>query len=297
MRGDIPHASDKLLNYFKSADLYRDKTKFNVLYGLILTGEKLIDDLVYREQLKEIVPEAIGGEMEGAGVYTACHSNKVDWILVKGIPDRADGHKAFDKNNRQLIAAKNAATAVLDALNMCKKDSIQSSIEQTGKLYFDLSNPLLWNVSNERYTATGSEDIFAWSEKVIEGDVTILVDIESNYEDGEGVIIVYGDGIKWSHGCLIFNITSNSQSIRAHTVYEGGQHLRETKKHMEFKNHTFTMKIEIIGDKATLYVDGEKIASTFLPSDIKKKGRVGLHKYWKRPKVTYSNIVIKEKND
>ncbi|MEI8226507.1 MAG: toll/interleukin-1 receptor domain-containing protein [Bacteroidota bacterium] len=175
--------------------------------------------------------------------------------------------------------------------------SSQLRKEQTEKISFDLSNPLLWNVSDGRYTATGSEDTFAWSEKVFEGDVTIDVSIESNHENGEGVIIVYGDGINWSRGCLVFNITPNSQSIRAHNVYEGGQLLRETHKHIEFKNHIFAMKIEIIDDKAALYVDGEKIASTFLPPDIKKKGRIALHKYWERPEVTYSNIAIIENND
>ena len=152
----------------------------------------------------------------------------------------------------------------------------------------------LWKVSNEKYTAIGNEDTFAWSEKIIEGDVVISVDIESNHKNGEGVIVVYGKGIKWSQGCLIFNITSDIQSIRAHTPYEGVEFLCESKKHMKFLDHKFTMLIEIISDKATMYVDKEKIVSTFLPHNIRRKGRVGLFKYWERPEVSYSNIVIRK---
>jgi hypothetical protein len=162
---------------------------------------------------------------------------------------------------------------------------------------FDITSPLLWKVSDERYTAIGTEDTFAWSEEIIEGDVIISANIESNHENGEGVIIVYGDGVNWSPGCLIFNITSNNQSIRAHTVYEGVKFLRDGRKHLEFINHVFAVKIEILGDKTTVYVDGEKILSTFLPKYIKRKGRVGLFKYWERPDVTFSNIVIECKRE
>ncbi|MFB3154300.1 MAG: NB-ARC domain-containing protein, partial [Candidatus Acidiferrales bacterium] len=61
-------------------------------------------------------PEAIGGEMEGAGLYVSCHDENVDWILVKAICDWADGHKAEDKKARQQTAAHNAASFVLHAL-------------------------------------------------------------------------------------------------------------------------------------------------------------------------------------
>jgi nucleoside phosphorylase len=117
-RGDKPHASTHLLDHFKSADLYKKESKPNVQFGLILSGEKLVDDVDYREGLKAFEPEAIGGEMEGAGLYVACQDSKVDWILVKAICDWADGHKADDKEQRQQLAATNAANFVLHALQM-----------------------------------------------------------------------------------------------------------------------------------------------------------------------------------
>lgn len=114
-RGDKPHASTKLVDYLKAADLYWERTK--VRFGLIMTGEKLVDNVDYRDQLKQFEPEAIGGEMEGAGLYVACQDARVDWILVKAICDWADGNKAKDKDDaRQQLAAQNAASFVLYAL-------------------------------------------------------------------------------------------------------------------------------------------------------------------------------------
>jgi hypothetical protein len=87
-----------------------------VRFGVMLTGEKLVDNVDFRDQLYDLEPEAIGGEMEGTGLYVACQDKKVDWILVKAICDWADGQKAKDKDARQQTAALNAATFVLHFL-------------------------------------------------------------------------------------------------------------------------------------------------------------------------------------
>jgi hypothetical protein len=71
---------------------------------------------------KGIEPEAIGGEMEGAGLYVACQDKKVDWILVKGICDWADGEKGQDKESRQKTAASNAAAFVVHTLEFVSID-------------------------------------------------------------------------------------------------------------------------------------------------------------------------------
>ncbi len=113
-RGDRPHASPWLLNHLKSADL--DWSGATVRFGLLLTGEKLIDNIDYREALRELEPEAIGGEMEGSGLYVACQDAKVDWILIKAICDFADGHKSEDKATRQRLAAENSAAFLAHAL-------------------------------------------------------------------------------------------------------------------------------------------------------------------------------------
>lgn len=111
-RGDKPHASTRLIDYLRSADLHWDDAKAKIRFGLVLSGEKLVDHCDYRKQLQQFGPEMIGGEMEGAGLYVACQDAKVDWVLVKAICDWADGKKALDKDTRQQQAAQNSAEFV-----------------------------------------------------------------------------------------------------------------------------------------------------------------------------------------
>jgi nucleoside phosphorylase/tetratricopeptide (TPR) repeat protein len=120
LRGDRPDATPWLINHLKSAKLLWAGAK--VRFGLILSGEKLVDNLDFRDQLCRFEEEAIGGEMEGGGLYVACQDKKVDWILVKGICDWADGNKALDKDERQQTAATNAAAFVLHALQFVPVD-------------------------------------------------------------------------------------------------------------------------------------------------------------------------------
>jgi nucleoside phosphorylase len=113
-RGDKASASSRLLKRFWNAKL--DWQMANVHFGLVLSGEKLIDDDEFVRELLIHEPEAIGGEMEGAGLYVPCQTAKKDWILVKAVCDWADGKKSEDKTNRQLKAARNAAHFVWHAL-------------------------------------------------------------------------------------------------------------------------------------------------------------------------------------
>jgi nucleoside phosphorylase len=140
-RGDQPHASPWLFDRFRSADLYWDETKPKVRFGLILSGEKLVDNIDFREQLCEFAPEAIGGEMEGAGLYVACQDAKVDWILVKSICDWADGKKSQYKDEQQLLAANNAANFVLHVLQ-------QAPLKREGRRLEPNASKLLDNKTN-----------------------------------------------------------------------------------------------------------------------------------------------------
>lgn len=136
-RGDRPHASSWLLNRFKSADLYWHESGIDVRFGLILSGEKLVDNVDFRQQLRAFEPEAIGGEMEGAGLYVACQDRKVDWILVKSICDWADGQKSHDKDSRQCMAAHNAARFVLHVLSQGPLTEAVRPAESSRQSIFD----------------------------------------------------------------------------------------------------------------------------------------------------------------
>jgi len=123
-RGDRPSSSPWLFNWFRIASLKWDQAK--VRLGLVLSGEHLVDNIDYRHELLALENEAIGGEMEGAGLYVACQNNKVDWILVKAICDWADGNKEVDRETRQKQAAHNAAAFVLHALQQAPLKQFRS---------------------------------------------------------------------------------------------------------------------------------------------------------------------------
>lgn len=78
LRDDKPHASPWLLNLLRSSEVTWDGAPLR--FGTILTGAKLVDNLDFRDQLRAFDPEAIGGEMEGAGLYVACYEreNRLD---------------------------------------------------------------------------------------------------------------------------------------------------------------------------------------------------------------------------
>ena len=111
-RGDKVSASDMLCNYLRSVDAARARTESDwpkVRYGLMLCGAKLLDNVEYLEHLRQLHPEAIGGDMEGYGIYVAASQAKIDWLIVKGICDWGHGKQNTQKSDWQRIAAKNAA--------------------------------------------------------------------------------------------------------------------------------------------------------------------------------------------
>lgn len=106
-----------------------------VQFGLMLSGEKLVDNVDYLEALQQAAQgQAKGGEMEGAGIYAAAADSKTDWMIVKGISDWADGSKAGATSEQkahaeamQRLAAANAVRVVRAALTL---ESLPGQTEQ-----------------------------------------------------------------------------------------------------------------------------------------------------------------------
>lgn len=120
-RAGRPSASDMLLSRLRATDALRSRNASNwpkVRFGLLLTGQKLLDNLPYRESLKKQFPEAIGGDMEAYGVYVSAEAAKVDWIIVKGICDWGHNKNNPEKETWQKLAAHNAAQVLKIALNL-----------------------------------------------------------------------------------------------------------------------------------------------------------------------------------
>ncbi|MFI5494822.1 HEAT repeat domain-containing protein [Actinoplanes sp. NPDC051859] len=112
-RGAKSEASPRLMNRFLVTDY--DGTGVTIADGPLLSGEKLIDNPEFKRQLIDLFPDAIGGEMEGAGIQSVCAREQVDWIVVKGVCDFAE-NKGEDKANRQALAAARSAEALCAVL-------------------------------------------------------------------------------------------------------------------------------------------------------------------------------------
>lgn len=117
-RSAIPPSNATLLNRFENAQNWRffrpDGMQCKLHIGPILSGEKLIDNQEFKAALFKQFPQAIGGEMEGAGLCAASGRVGTPWILVKAICDWADGkkHKKY-----QPLAAAAAASLVHHVLS------------------------------------------------------------------------------------------------------------------------------------------------------------------------------------
>lgn len=142
-RGSRPEASNSLRNIFKNIKdwnytLPNDK-KAKLSVCDILSGEKLVDNIDFRNQLIQNAPDAKGGEMEGTGLYAACHDKNISWILVKSICDFADGDKGTDKKQKQALAIETALSACLYVFNK------KYVFEDLGITIPELIDPLIVN--------------------------------------------------------------------------------------------------------------------------------------------------------
>lgn len=119
-RGQNAPSSKILLDRFKSIRTWQylldDSKVANKIVSQILSGEELIDNKERRDELVSKFPMSKGGEMEGAGLFAACDGT-VDWILVKGICDFADGNKGVNKKENQNIAINSALSLCLELFN------------------------------------------------------------------------------------------------------------------------------------------------------------------------------------
>lgn len=106
-RGCTVEAGQQLINRFVNVHGWNFRRPDGALVrakaGKILSGEKLVDSVDFRDSLLEQYPEALGGEMEGAGLFAAAGRAKVEWIIVKAICDWGDGNK--HKKYQPLAAA------------------------------------------------------------------------------------------------------------------------------------------------------------------------------------------------
>ena len=116
-------------------------------FGMLLSGDKVVDDRDFKEKLIKSYPRSIGGEMEGRGAYSACRNRNInEWIIVKSICDWADGTKSEDKQENQIIAAESAVSLLNHIFTNPK------SFEKIPKIRFKENNIPLMKTSSNYYS-------------------------------------------------------------------------------------------------------------------------------------------------
>jgi len=177
----------------------------------------------------------------------------------------------------------------------------ENSLDYTSErsIKFSIPSETLWRQTEDSYTIidSPSSETIAWSDEIVSGDFVLTAEVTHTGPPGQivAMFIVYGDGIGFSNGCLIFHYGDGWAGILKHTIYQQGENWLVVNKGDFNVNETKrVITIEITGRKASLYSNGQKVASTFLPSEINSSGRVGIvQDYEMAVGTTYSNIRIK----
>ena len=164
-------------------------------------------------------------------------------------------------------------------------------------LDFMIPNPQLWDTTvDDRYVALGPSDwdAFAWSTEIFEGDLMVSLDLQRPESQSDGCVIVYGGGIEFSYGSLIFCVAWDGFMLEKHTKYHEGENFLAFSPRDNETDEVYSITIEVIDDVASMYLGSEKVLSTvFDREEIEGWGRIGLWKNWTNGDVIFSNIKVR----
>jgi len=120
MRGALPYteyrifkADEKLLKLARRTKIRGKK----IIEGRILTGDQFITSREIND-LKYLIEEMKGDaiEMEGGSIAQVCTLNKLPFLIVRTVSDKADGKAVEDFNKFLPIVAKNSYSVVKNIL-------------------------------------------------------------------------------------------------------------------------------------------------------------------------------------
>ena len=120
-RSAQPPVPRKMLHKFEATEnfslLTEPQYSVNVKKGPIIAANTLVDNLAEKEKMKENRHDAVGGEMEGAGIMAAIeYVDNVKAIIIKAVGDWGDGSKDHSRGWKP-FAARAAAYYVKEMLS------------------------------------------------------------------------------------------------------------------------------------------------------------------------------------
>ena len=120
-KGEIPQMgvlsfpADKTLIEKAKAAIGKAVPDLGVFEGRICSGDQFISS----KEVKDAIIKDFGGmcvEMEGAAIAQACYLNKVPFVIVRAISDKADGSDIVDYPVFEKKAAHDCAAMVLEMI-------------------------------------------------------------------------------------------------------------------------------------------------------------------------------------
>ena len=120
-KGEIPQMgvlsfpADKELIEKAKAAIKTAAPDLGVFEGRVCSGDQFISD----KAVKDRIIEELGGmccEMEGAGIAQACYLNKIPFIIIRAISDKADGSDVMDYPEFEKKAAHDCAALVMEMI-------------------------------------------------------------------------------------------------------------------------------------------------------------------------------------
>lgn len=84
--------------------------------GVFLSGPEVVNDGKRRAELIKRFPEATANEMEGEGLFAAAHDLNIEWIVIKGVSNPADGKKSETDDWRPFASIMAASLGLLRTL-------------------------------------------------------------------------------------------------------------------------------------------------------------------------------------
>ena len=120
-KGEIPQmgvlsfpADRELIEKAKAA-IKTAAPDLGVFEGRVCSGDQFIAE----KDVKDSIIKDLGGmccEMEGSGIAQACYLNKIPFVIIRAISDKADGSDVMDYPEFEKKAAKDCAALVMEMI-------------------------------------------------------------------------------------------------------------------------------------------------------------------------------------
>ncbi len=120
-KGEIPRmetsvfvADERLVNLAYESSKEEVKTH-KIVKGRVVTGDKFISSKELKDELVDEF-DAYCGEMEGASIAHVCHVNKIPFVIIRAMSDKADGSADVSYEEFVKDAAINSKDIVVNML-------------------------------------------------------------------------------------------------------------------------------------------------------------------------------------